>query len=960
MYQCTFCARMAYFLGCHTIILTNAAGGAIKHQTPGSVVIMTDYIRDVYYNVMNHSRNDSMFGNTYATGNNLFDKELINIFESTANEVKFPYYKGCYWWSSGPAYETSTQIQYIIKSGGHAVGMSTVPSLMASNNLGLRVGCLSLCTNVAAGLADEPLSHDIVVAEAAKAGKSFSNFVEKSLLKIKDPSNWKEPKIGGIKLINYNKPYIFNDDLFPRKYLTTYHDLYKDISFLRSFLTNILDLEMELDDTELKDDTFPLTSETVSGSISSVNLWDMKNLNNDVATLQQNVSSITDMSELSMIGNELQGNFNFSVLSNDGTLVTRNRKGPIVVWLLHEPFTYDKSNLMCPIVFPLDLLPGWNKISSSSSGKQTKVYFGLDRNSNFIVIVTGLGLEGWRFDESNYFINLIYGVVGHKNIFFFNLFYSFDVNKLYNQETTTNNNSNNNDIKSNNDDIDDEKYGLILDAIDFGGGFPRYPFPLFPPTDYNTMNSHVRIKYANFGNNKSKSLQLVMKCIKATNNNTTDGCKVFKYGYWPGPNFPTKSELNMTKQGNCNVIGISDPFMTPMCRQLGSDGYSIAKIANNKTLNNIFKIPSIKMEIDETQFINTLTSKIIDTFLHDNSNDYKYSPALKNRIRKGNLVNDKLLYDSMYNINVPKAPQYYKIRSVKHEWNLVEQGSIYLNKYWNFDKKPINNALFCSFSHLFELKSKLCVCTVNLSELPGWKENFCGGYPYSHYHWNNINPFEWYLKIFKYNNSNNEYYICISPMFFNSDKIMKSRKKLLSSFYKYSPMFWNLNHIVKILWKCNIKSVNYICHLMSNDSSIKQNSVVCINNFVETAKWNCLTGPNDIRIGPRFTPITDPFEYCHDIIKYTKNKYNKIINQVKVSSLSHRNIVSKLAKLYYAKMGYPVSVCGLGPCIYQTQHCGLKKFALGIVDYDNSKNIANMDSFKQIIHVIEDFFLNIS
>eukprot|EP01084_Bolivina_argentea_P138442 243720_1 len=62
MFQVTFCARLAYLCGVHTLILTNAAGGCIPNQQPGSVVVLSDFIRDVNYTVLGHSANEGMFG----------------------------------------------------------------------------------------------------------------------------------------------------------------------------------------------------------------------------------------------------------------------------------------------------------------------------------------------------------------------------------------------------------------------------------------------------------------------------------------------------------------------------------------------------------------------------------------------------------------------------------------------------------------------------------------------------------------------------------------------------------------------------------------------------------------------------------------------------------------------------------------------------------------------------------
>ena len=63
---------------------------------------------------------------------------------------------------SGPSYETPAEIRMVGRMGADAVGMSTVPEVIAASHCGLKVAGLSVITNLAAGLSQNALNHDEV------------------------------------------------------------------------------------------------------------------------------------------------------------------------------------------------------------------------------------------------------------------------------------------------------------------------------------------------------------------------------------------------------------------------------------------------------------------------------------------------------------------------------------------------------------------------------------------------------------------------------------------------------------------------------------------------------------------------------------------------------------------------------------------------------------------------------
>ena len=68
--------------------------------------------------------------------------------------------------------------------GADAVGMSTVPEAIVAAHCGMQVLGFTLCTNMAAGVLESPLSSDEVLEAAAQAGPRFGALVKGCLARL--------------------------------------------------------------------------------------------------------------------------------------------------------------------------------------------------------------------------------------------------------------------------------------------------------------------------------------------------------------------------------------------------------------------------------------------------------------------------------------------------------------------------------------------------------------------------------------------------------------------------------------------------------------------------------------------------------------------------------------------------------------------------------------------------------
>ncbi len=97
--------------------------------------------------------------------------------------------EGVYAWFTGPAYETPAEVQMARRLGADLVGMSTVPEAVAARHLGADVVGISLVTNLAAGIADHPLSHEEVTEAGRAAQHRFAAVVDRLLHDLASTAN---------------------------------------------------------------------------------------------------------------------------------------------------------------------------------------------------------------------------------------------------------------------------------------------------------------------------------------------------------------------------------------------------------------------------------------------------------------------------------------------------------------------------------------------------------------------------------------------------------------------------------------------------------------------------------------------------------------------------------------------------------------------------------------------------
>jgi len=178
MKQVTYPVYVMQQLGIKKLIITNACGGINTSFSPGSLMIINDFINLISDNPL-IGVNDERFGLRFPDMSEPYKIELIDRAKAIADDIGVEYKEGVYAGFMGPYYETAAEIRSIGRQGADAVGMSTVPETIAANYLGMDVLGIACITNMATGIQKVKHSHDRVVETAKKASGDLCKWIVK-------------------------------------------------------------------------------------------------------------------------------------------------------------------------------------------------------------------------------------------------------------------------------------------------------------------------------------------------------------------------------------------------------------------------------------------------------------------------------------------------------------------------------------------------------------------------------------------------------------------------------------------------------------------------------------------------------------------------------------------------------------------------------------------------------------
>jgi len=177
--------RLMKMMGAQILFLTNASGGINPSYTAGDFMLICDHISCFAPNPLIGANIDEL-GVRFPDMSHVYDLKLQSLIRKAASDNNITLKEGIYVQLTGPSFEAPAEIRMLHQLGADAVGMSTVVEAIAANHMGMKICGISCVCNLAAGMNEQPLTHEEVQEASRKAAPLFQKLVTDSIIAFGD------------------------------------------------------------------------------------------------------------------------------------------------------------------------------------------------------------------------------------------------------------------------------------------------------------------------------------------------------------------------------------------------------------------------------------------------------------------------------------------------------------------------------------------------------------------------------------------------------------------------------------------------------------------------------------------------------------------------------------------------------------------------------------------------------
>lgn len=183
MQQIVFPLRVMRANGATSLFVSNACGGMNPNHRKGDIMLIRDHINLLGDNPLIGPNVDEL-GPRFPDMSEPYTERLVDIAQTVALEEAIRMHEGVYVAVPGPMLETKAEYRYLRLIGADAVGMSTVPEVIAAVHMGMEVLGISAITDECLPDALEPVRIEDVLEAAAIAEPKMTRVIIRVLEKL--------------------------------------------------------------------------------------------------------------------------------------------------------------------------------------------------------------------------------------------------------------------------------------------------------------------------------------------------------------------------------------------------------------------------------------------------------------------------------------------------------------------------------------------------------------------------------------------------------------------------------------------------------------------------------------------------------------------------------------------------------------------------------------------------------
>ena len=160
--------RTLKLLGCEMLLATNAVGSMREEIHANELVLIKDHINFQFNNPL-VGTSDGEFGSPFVSMDDAYDLELRKQFLELAKNLNIKLHEGVLFGVLGPTFETPAEVNAFRILGGDVAGMSIVPETIIARQANMRVSVISVVTNMASGMSEEKVTHELTLRGAKES-----------------------------------------------------------------------------------------------------------------------------------------------------------------------------------------------------------------------------------------------------------------------------------------------------------------------------------------------------------------------------------------------------------------------------------------------------------------------------------------------------------------------------------------------------------------------------------------------------------------------------------------------------------------------------------------------------------------------------------------------------------------------------------------------------------------------